>query len=246
MTGSGVPYQNPAAKVGRPVRFRRDRLTEIDAAASQPGRDGSQFIRYGADLMLGSIRCGRCDERVPLRFGDVDGKDMWDWMQAAQQAAERQHPAGRQPVPGGHTPVLVGAETAAQDSASSGTAEDAATKEKDAGVRTEPPATEPAETRKAAPQRERGEAANALAYETEAYFAGAVSTPAATVQHLASKVEEIAPGTVLFQQPGSGRVVTAEVPQPGDHSGKRGRAKPKCTHITSGGRCKICEPRGNS
>jgi len=71
----------------------------------------------------------------------------------------------------------------------------------------------------------------------------AESTPAETVQHLASKVEEIAPGTVLFQQPGAGRVVTAEVPQPADHGGKRGRAKAKCSHITSGGRCKICEPR---
>jgi len=96
-------YENPAVKIGRAVRFRRDRLADIDAATRGPGRDASQFIRFGADLMLGSVRCGRCDEAVPLVFGDVSGADLYDWMVAAEKAVLRQKH-------GAHHPVLVGAE----------------------------------------------------------------------------------------------------------------------------------------
>jgi len=77
MTAKTAVRGRPDVKIVRPVRFRRDRLEDIDAAAAKPGRDASQFIRFGADLMLGSIRCGRCDEAVPLEFGDIRGKDMW-------------------------------------------------------------------------------------------------------------------------------------------------------------------------
>jgi hypothetical protein len=104
MTAREAGYVSPAVKIGRPVRFRRDRLEDIDNAAARPGRDASQFIRFGADLMLMSIRCGRCDEAVPLEFGDIRGRDMWDWMEDAEKAVLRQKH-------GDHRPVLVGAVT---------------------------------------------------------------------------------------------------------------------------------------
>ena len=102
MTAKTAVRGRPDVKIVRPVRFRRDRLEDIDAAAAKPGRDASQFIRFGADLMLGSIRCGRCDEAVPLEFGDIRGRDMWDWMEDAEKAVLRQKH-------GDHRPVLVGA-----------------------------------------------------------------------------------------------------------------------------------------
>jgi len=131
--GMNSPYQSPAVKTGRNTRFRRDRQADIDQAAAQPGRDSSQLIRYGADLMLRSIRCGRCDEAVPLVLGDTSGRDMYDWMEAADRAILRQKH-------GGHTPVLVGAETGSQAQDGDGEDEDAATTGRSPGVRTEPPA----------------------------------------------------------------------------------------------------------
>jgi len=63
--------------------------------------------------------------------------------------------------------------------------------------------------------------------------AAADPAPAATV----------APGTVVFMEPGSGPTITAPVPLPADHTRKQGRA-PRCGHVVSAGtRCKICDPR---
>ena len=138
--GMNSPYQSPAVKTGRNTRFRRDRQADIDSAADRPGRDSSQLIRYGADLMLRSIRCGRCDEAVPLVLGDTSGRDMYDWMEAADRAVLRQKH-------GDHTPVLVGAETSSQPRDGDGEAQDAATAERNARVRTEPPAPVPAPRR---------------------------------------------------------------------------------------------------
>jgi len=141
VTAKEAPYQSPAVKTGRNTRFRRDRQADIDAAADRPGRDSSQLIRYGADLMLRSIRCGRCDEAVPLVLGDTSGRDMYDWMEAADRAILRQKH-------GDHTPVLVGAETGSQAQDGDGAAGEAATTEEPARERTEPSAPIPAQRRK--------------------------------------------------------------------------------------------------
>jgi hypothetical protein len=67
--------------------------------------------------------------------------------------------------------------------------------------------------------------------------------------HEITTASEMAPPdpTLAFQASGTAKVVTPPVPAPAGQSGKRGRVKPKCSHVVAAGtRCKICEPRGNS
>jgi hypothetical protein len=231
--------ENPSVKVGHPLRLRRDRADDIAAAADRPGRDRQQFIRYGVDLMLGSIRCGRCDEEVPIILGDIRGKEMWEWMEAAQKAIHGQHPGVE------HNPVLVGAEAASQPPPSSGTAGEAARKEGDAGEHTEPPAPDPAvswhgkrvsEMTDAEVQAMAG-VKPARSRKAGGFPVAAESAPAATGP--AAVFRSFDPADEPFTPPA--------VPVPAVPASRTKKGRAKCTHIVSAGtRCKICEPRGNS
>lgn len=108
------------------------------------------------------------------------------------------------------------------------------------------PATEATGTAEVHPAAARGEAPREARTERPAArkraSAGtrppvAASSREAVMTDLRERVESIAPGTVMFQEPGAERVVTVEVPEAADHSAKQGRQ-----HALNC-KCGVCRPR---
>lgn len=72
-------------------------------------------------------------------------------------------------------------------------------------------------------------------------LAGAVERASAAGAPLVAAKDLPRPGAAVFQEPGA-QAVAVDVPEVPDHSGKRSRARAKCTHyVPAGTKCKICE-----
>ena len=92
----------PGGRRPRSFRERDDTMQDVEQAAVKARTSVGRWITEAIAARLGHARCQRCDARVPLDFGGLQGEALGqDLAEAVKRAENRQHP--------GHGPVRVGA-----------------------------------------------------------------------------------------------------------------------------------------
>jgi hypothetical protein len=89
-------------------RLRKDLVDAAEKAVDAERTDVSAWVRQAMETQLGHLRCYRCSDTappVPLKFGDLTGRPLDEWIAEAVERVRRQHPR--------HEPVTVGAEALA-------------------------------------------------------------------------------------------------------------------------------------
>ena len=102
-----------AERAGKTVRSVRMHDGTWDLMQSRRGMAASTLINDMTEAGLGFARCYRCDEPVPVEYGDLRGKPLAKWVEEAGKTVTRQHRDGHHPITIGRSaggPGAAGAE----------------------------------------------------------------------------------------------------------------------------------------
>ena len=97
----------PELKVAHAFRLRNDTWEDVgDAVDAGTARDKTEWAKEAIEARLGYVLCdkGRCEARVPLRFGNLGGGTLDPWVALAVRTVRGQDCRA-------HEPVTVGMDT---------------------------------------------------------------------------------------------------------------------------------------
>jgi hypothetical protein len=90
----------PQVRNVRSMRLRNDTWDQAEGVATELHRSRAEMIESLTEAALGFIRCYRCREPVPVRFGNLKGTPLAEAVIKTELVIARRHPV--------HGPVWVG------------------------------------------------------------------------------------------------------------------------------------------